>query len=194
MKKKIFALALIALCAAVTAAGTLAYFTDSATAHNVITSGGIDIEIVETRVDKETGNEVPYPDEPISGIMPGQNVSKIVTVKNHETSGDAWIRAMVNVTGQFADGTAIMPEQLRYIAFEHNETYWEYDEEEGYFYCKEPVKSGEATAPLFKEVKFAAEMPNEYQGCTVYIDVIAEAVQTAHNGETWDTIVSWTEE
>ena len=181
MKKKIFAIAVITACLAVMASGTLAYFNSSETAHNVITSGGIDIAIVETKADKETGTEVPYPDKPITGVMPGESVSKIVTVKNLETSGDAWIRVMVNVTGRFADDTAIMPDQLGVIGFEPNLTYWAYDEEEGYYYHKEPVAPGELTAPLFKEIKFAPEMGNEYQNCTVEVIVDAQAVQSANN-------------
>lgn len=181
MKKKILAIAVITACLATLASGTLAYFTSSETAHNVITSGGIDIAIIETQADKETGTEIPYPDKPITGVMPGESVSKIVTVKNLENSGDAWIRVMVNITGQFADGTAIMPDQLGVIGFEPNLTYWEFDEEEGYYYHKQPVGSGELTAPLFKEVKFAPEMGNEYQNCTVFIDVAADAVQSDNN-------------
>jgi len=181
MKRKLLALAVVTICLAIIASGTLAYFTAEETAHNVITSGNINIEIVETQRDVETGTEIPYPDEPLGGIMPGQSVSKIVTVKNKEESAKAWIRVMVNVTGQFADGTTIMPDQLKVISFEPNETYWGFDEEEGYFYHKAPVDSGKQTAPLFKEVKFAPEMGNEFQNCTVYIDVNAEAVQYDNN-------------
>lgn len=206
MKKKIFALALIMICAAVTAAGTLAYFTDNAHAHNVITTGGIDIEIVETQVDKESGTEVPFVNN-ITGVMPGERVSKIVTVKNHEDSGEAWIRVWLNIGISEAGDPITNPtikclpleievggEMIPVVSYEINDTYWEYNEEDGYYYHEEPVEAGKATAPLFKEVKFAPEMGNEYQNCTVMIDVIAEAVQTAHNGDTWDTVVSWTEE
>lgn len=181
MKKRIFAIAVIMICLAVIGYGTVAFFTDEAVAHNVVTTGGINIEIVETQRDEATGTEVPYPDTALNGVMPGQSVSKIVTVKNKEQSSEAWIRVMVNVTGQFADGTAIMPDQLRVISFEYNDTYWLYDAEEGYYYHKAPVDSGKQTAPLFKEVKFAPEMGNEFQNCTVCIDVSAEAVQVANN-------------
>ena len=181
MKKKLLVLA-TALCLTAAVSGTLAYFTDEDVAHNVITTGGIDIEIIETQVDKESGTEVPYPSDPISGVMPGESISKIVTVKNLTGSGDAWIRVTVNTVGQFADGTAIMPTQLRQVVtFEYNNTYWLYDDEDGCYYYRETVGAEELTAPLFKEVKFSPDMSNEYQNCTVYIDVAAEAVQTANN-------------
>jgi len=194
MKKKIAATAVLLSLLSISAAGTLAYFIDSDIAHNVITTGDIDIQIVEKQVDPNNSTElIPYPDQPIKGIMPGTPVSKIVSVKNLEHSDDAWIRVMVNITGQLADGTAIMPDQLKVISFEHDETAWEYDEEEGYYYYMKKVGSGESTSPLFEEVLFATDMGNEYQGCTVYIDVTAEAVQADNNGGTYNEIKSWTE-
>ncbi len=208
MKKKIFALALIAICAAVTAVGTWAYFTDNAQAHNVITTGGIDIEIVETQkvMDGEVMTEEPYPNDPITGIMPGESVSKIVRVENTEDSGEAWIRVWVNI-GISEPGDPItnptiknLPLQIEVdgemkdvVSFQINEEFWEQGEDY-YYYYKTPVAVDAQTEPLFEEVSFAKEMGNEYQNCTVYIDVTAEAVQTAHNGDTWDTVVSWTEE
>ena len=48
-KRKLFSLAVIAMCLSIVGTGTLAYFTDSTTAHNVITTGNIDIELIETK-------------------------------------------------------------------------------------------------------------------------------------------------
>ena len=45
MKRKLLILSVLAICVAIVAAGTLAYFTAEDTAHNVITSGGVDIEL-----------------------------------------------------------------------------------------------------------------------------------------------------
>ena len=47
MKKKILVLAALAIAVAIAATGTLAYFTATGTARNVITSGGISIAIEE---------------------------------------------------------------------------------------------------------------------------------------------------
>ena len=198
MKKKIFALALIALCAAVTAAGTLAYYTDSATAHNVITSGGIDIEIVETMSNGET-----FVDQ--TGVMPATAVSKIVKV--HNDQDEAWIRVQLITSVESAGGASeldskyVIPRFVNddnAIALEDIKTmdtsFFKWMYKDGYWYYTEPVAKDADTDVLFHEVYFAKEMPNEYQNCTVKINVVAEAVQTAHNGETWDTVVSWTEE
>ena len=55
MKKKILLVAAVVMCLAIATAGTLAYFTSEDTAHNVITSGDVNIELVE-QTKKEDGN------------------------------------------------------------------------------------------------------------------------------------------
>ena len=47
MKKKILLVTAVVICLAIAATGTLAYFTSDDVAHNVITSGGVNIELVE---------------------------------------------------------------------------------------------------------------------------------------------------
>ena len=47
MKNKLLVLGAMVCLIAILAAGTLAYFTTNAVTHNVITSGEIDISIVE---------------------------------------------------------------------------------------------------------------------------------------------------
>ena len=53
MKKKLFAIIALLVILTGVVAGTVAYFTGSATAHNVITSGHIDIDLVETMLDEK---------------------------------------------------------------------------------------------------------------------------------------------
>ena len=43
MKRKLLVISLVVICAAILAAGTLAYFNAEGTAHNVITTGGVKI-------------------------------------------------------------------------------------------------------------------------------------------------------
>ena len=90
MKKRIFLYAIVGICLSVAITGTLAYFTDEEVAHNIITSGGVNIEVIE----KTQGSNdvlVDFPQEGIKGVMPGKKVSKIVQVKN-TGNNDAWIR------------------------------------------------------------------------------------------------------
>ena len=61
MKKKILLVAAVVMCLAIATAGTLAYFTSEDTAHNVITSGDVNIELVE-QTKKEDGTLVEFPE------------------------------------------------------------------------------------------------------------------------------------
>ena len=47
MKRKLLILSVLAICIATLAAGTLAYFTSEGKAHNVITTGGVEIAVAE---------------------------------------------------------------------------------------------------------------------------------------------------
>lgn len=182
MKKKILLLAMLVLCVAILATGTLAYFTDEDTAHNVITSGGVDIVIEEWQ---EVGDELlPYPDEPIV-IMPGAVVSKIAQVRNLDAQ--SWIRARLEIVVYDAQGEvmALSDEALAaVISLEFNRVNWQEPYvEDGWYYYNAAVGTGESTEPIFTAVNFVGEnMGNEFQNCTVNIQVIAQAVQTANNG------------
>ncbi len=182
MKRKLFILALAAICTSIIAAGTLAYYTAEDTANNVITSGGIDIDVVEQMRDGD-GNLVDFPDTGITGVMPDTSVSKIVTVKNTGTS-DAWIRINVEMLIKDANGELMavkLPsgEQILMINFDNEN--WT-DGRDGYYYYNSPLASGESTTPLFEEVKINPLTGNDYQKSTANINIYAQAVQTANNG------------
>lgn len=178
MKKwKTLAVAMVIGCLACTSAGTLAYFTAEERAHNVITTGNIDIELVETtnQTDEE-GNPLPF--ENMDGVMPGTEASKIVQVKN--TGGNtAYVRVRVDKVIELVQGTEgeANPEL---ITLNFNTEKW--TQQDGYFYYNETLESGEMTEPLFTTVSFAGEMDNLYQGSTVKVDVTAFAVQADNNG------------
>ena len=98
MKKRIFVLAVVLICLSVLASTTIAYFTDTDIARNVITSGGIDIEVVEQQ---KVGNTLQPWVDPEIPVMPSQTVSKIVSVENKQQT--AWIRASYTLTVYDAD-------------------------------------------------------------------------------------------
>ena len=83
MKKRILALAVVLICVSILAATTMAYFTDFGTARNIITSGGVNIEVVEQRL--VDGTLQPWVNSAIP-VMPSSTVSKIVSVKNVQQS------------------------------------------------------------------------------------------------------------
>lgn len=188
-KRKIFLLAMIASCIAIAAVGTLAYFNAEDTAHNVITSGKVDIELHEwADLDRET------PFENQTGVMPGSEVIKLVEVQNTGKS-PAWVRVRVEITLLAAGGDlADAPEQLPAdgVQLNFDEENWTQGED-GFWYCNAALPVGETTAPLFTTVTFDTSLDNTYQGSTATITVSAEAVQTANNGESALTALGWPE-
>lgn len=188
MKKKILYIAAIIICLSIITSGTLAYYTASDTARNVITSGGISIEVVEQQM--VNGALQPYPSEPIP-VMPATTVSKIVSVQSTEQA--AWVRMNYSLTVYDADGKMMevpADELTKVIVIEPNTSGWTF--KDGWWYCNTSVKSGETSDPLFKEITFSGpDMDNKYQCCTVVVDVTAQAVQKANNGNTVMEALGW---
>ena len=90
MKRKFLILSVLALCFSLFAAETIAYFTADSKAHNVITTGGVQIAVQEWADEERT-----KPFEDVTGVMPETTVTKIVEIKNTGVS-DAWVRVMVD--------------------------------------------------------------------------------------------------
>ena len=187
MKKKILLIAAIVVCISILAAGTLAYFTSRTVTHNVITTSGVDIDVVEWQDPDGDGKLEAYPEGPISA-MPGTEISKIVTVKNNQA--EAYIRARFEIVVTGSDGKAMELTQQELskvitVAMEEGSGWQQKSGDNIWWYYVNPVESGEATEPLFTEVNFdGPNMGNEYQNCTVEVIVYAEGVQTANNGAT----------
>ena len=82
-KKGMLALVMLAVvCLSVLAGGTYAYFTVEETAYNVITMGTLDMELVE----ETTGGE-PWPENGMSGMMPGMNQNNRNNRNNNNFGG-----------------------------------------------------------------------------------------------------------
>lgn len=181
MKRKFFFIAVIVICLSLMAYGTLAYFTAEDTAHNVITSGGVNIKIQEwADAEKKT------PFENLEGILPDMSVTKIAEVKNTGAS-EAWVRVKVAKTIELTrEGTP----NTDLVELDLNTTDWTLGKD-GYLYYNKAVKPGEVTAPIFTTVTFNKTMGNEYQEATAIVDVSAQAVQTANNGSSALTAQGW---
>lgn len=186
-KRNLAVIALLMFALMLPLAGTLAYFTQSETAHNVITTGNVDIKLEEFS-ENEEGELVPF--ENVSGMMPGQSASKIVQVKN-TGSGDTWVRIKLDprftLDKDYAE-PGFAPDVADVIP-EINEKDWQF--KEGYWYYNKVLKPGDTTEPLLKSVKFAEKMGNNYQGSEFALDVVAEAVQAKNNGENVLEAVGW---
>lgn len=180
MKRKLLILSVLVICVATLAAGTLAYFTSEGTAHNVITTGGVDITLQEWA---DEGKTKPFED--LTGIMPGMTVTKIAEIKNTGAS-EAWVRVKVEKNIQLKGEGEVNPDLVGLALDTANWT-----EKDGYYYYNKALKPGEVTAPVFSAVTFNASMGNEYQNATATVDVYAQAVQTANNGETALNAQGW---
>lgn len=175
MKRKLFSCAVIVMCLAMIGFGTLAYFTAKDVAHNVITSGNIDIEINEWA---DADKEVPFPDKAV-GVMPGADVTKIVEVEN-TGDNEAYVRVSVEKAIELAAGQT-GDVDLGLVNIDFNDTDWTAGTD-GYYYYNKALAPGQVTEPLFTTVSFSGNMSNLYQNSTAKIDVTAYAVQVANNG------------
>lgn len=189
MKRKITFIAVIILCLSLITAGTMAYFSADITTHNIITSGNVDIQLLEWM---DTDKTKPFPGEGISGVMPDTTVTKIAEVQN-TGEAEAWVRVQVEKSFTLAKGvTAEIDPDLMTVQFDT--TTWE-DEDgtphpywvlrDGYYYYTKPLAPGEITAvPLFHSVSFDKTMGNDYQNARAQVTVTVYAVQTANNPRT----------
>lgn len=172
MKRKLLILAMLAICIATLAAGTLAYFTAEGKAHNVITTGGVEISLREWSDSEKTRAF-----EDLDGIMPGMTVTKIAEVVNTGAS-EAWVRVLINRDIRTESSGETDPDLIK---LDLNHKYW-IQGEDGYLYYKDPLAPGAVTEPIFTSVSFDFAMSNEYQNATASVDVTVQAVQTANNG------------
>lgn len=185
MKKKIAVLAIVLSLLSISIMGTFAYFTDTAVAHNIITSGDLDIEIVETQL--KDGEEVAYPEEPIL-VMPGETVSKIVRIHNH--AGDAYIRARFETEISKDNVTLEEKEGMIQIA-----TGVKWEKRGDWYYYVDAVNGENSTEALFETVVFNGPLTtNEYQDSVLNVNVYAQAVQVANNGDSVFEAQGWPQE
>ena len=185
-KKKVFMLALVVICLAILACGTAAYFTDDVRTRNVITTGDVEIDLLEWADADET---VPFPENGVSGVMPGMSVTKIVRVKNTGTAA-AFVRVKAEKAVRLAQDV-VGQTNPDLITLNIDREHW--TEQDGWFYYCEAVAPGTQTAPLFTAVSFAGlEMGNLYQNATATVEVFAQAVQVKNNpGNTALTAQGW---
>ncbi len=174
------------LAAAVTAVlfaavyGTLAYFTAEGKAANVITAGNIKMALHQ-----ETADGHPSP-ESVGALMPGQAVDRVVFVEN---TGDNALYARIKLKPavRAEDGSALGFDQ---ISLDIDTVDWKLGAD-GWYYYQSALGKGAASKPLFKELRFAPGMGNDYMNAHVSVEVTAQAVQCANNGDTALQAAGW---
>lgn len=187
MKRKLLILSVLAICIAIAAVGTLAFFNTDAIAHNVITTGGVDIELHEYADEACTTDY----DTNKTGIMPGMTVDKYARIALAEGSADAWVRVRFEKKITFAAGNEHAQGKtpdLDLVELTIPEGW--IAGEDGWYYLETPLTSN---TPVFAltSVTFNATMGNEYQGATATVDIVAQAVQVDNNGKTVMDAQGW---
>ena len=171
MKRKLLILSVLAILLAILAANTLAYFTADTTAHNVITTGNVDIALNEWANEERTEKFEKQID-----VWPGTEVTKIVEVENIG-AGSVWVRIWTNGVFLSKDGTPLDPGAY---TLDINTADW--TKEGDFYYYNRALAPGETTEPLFTTVSFKTAMDNRYQDSDLFLNVNAFAVQSANNG------------
>lgn len=174
--KKIAALAVVLACLAVGVQSTIAYFSTTDTATNVITTGNIKIKLHEQRVGNNVDGTL-EPFEDVVGVVPGDSVSKIVTVEN-TGNNPAWVRISLEKAISLAEGVEgeINPSL---VTFDIGDDWVERD---GWYYYTKVLNASETTTAFFNNVIFSENMSNMYQDSMVTVSLLVHATQTAHNG------------
>jgi predicted ribosomally synthesized peptide with SipW-like signal peptide len=173
MKKKLFVLAALAICAAIITTGSYAFFSTKMTAHNVITTGKVGVAILNKL--GLGGPSALVEDFPEGGIklLPGDTVYNSISVRNTEEE-PVWVRVHVDTvaSGNF--------DPAPFLTLDLDSVHW-VDGGDGYYYYKEALIKDAATEPLLRSISVASSMGDNYQGCTIGLGIAAEAVQQANN-------------
>lgn len=188
-RRKAVLTAALALLVALVAFGTAAFFSKEAHVTNVITTGKVAIALNDTLDGQEAKDEDNdgIATATLSGVMPGNEVDKVVSVTNTGTA-KAWVRIDLDKSIALAPGkTGTVDTSL--IIIQTDTTNW--TEKDGYYYYNRELAPGETTEPLFRSVKFSPDMNNIYQGSTATIQVIGQAVQVKNNGTTALNAAGW---
>lgn len=167
----------ILLLSVVALSGSLAYFSAKTDVENIITTGSVDVEIIELDENDDVQTEMEH-----DRVMPGEEIVKKVRFKN-TGNNPSWLR--VKVESEFENDN--LSDEVVSINF--NSENWE--EKDGYYYYTEQLEPDSDTSQLFDTIRFSTEMGNEYQNQSMTLKVTAEAVQSEFNGDSVFEVSSW---
>ena len=168
IKARLAAISLTAIVLTLLTQGTLAYFTTVGRAANVVTSGNIKMVIHETT---DQGTE--FPAEGVY-IIPGDVVSKVVTVEN-VCDHPFYLRVKL-VYG--ADSEELSPEDC--LKLNIDTEHWTY--QDGWYYYTGILEPGQETPHVFSHVEIVgSQITTGNIGQTLQLTVLAQAVQSENN-------------
>lgn len=169
MKLRALLVAFVLLLACQMTQESLAYYTVTGIATNVVTSGGIAF-----RIHEQTEDGQPFPAQGIR-VYPGDKVSKEVTVEN--TCGQPFYLRI-----NLRNGVENMNLSAQDVfAFDVNSADWTLHED-GCYYYNDVLQPGQTTPALFEEVEIVREkVVGQFSGRTLTLTVTAQAVQSKNN-------------
>lgn len=177
MKKKIGLLGLVVVMVILgtmvaSAYSPITYFTE-----NVITTSNLDVQLNERIVTPE--NElVDAEDAYYENMVPGEDVNTVYTIENVGTM-DMYVRVKFEMDVKSADGKKIVNDELLVLSVASDE--WVLDEDGWYRYTGiVEANQGELMTPFYSEL-LPISVGNEYEGATVVINAIVQAVQVDNN-------------
>ena len=176
-KKRVLAIAVIVMCLAILATGTMAYFIAEETSYNVITTGLLKMELV---VEGESST---------IGVVPATSADRTVYVVNR---GNAPLFARIRMDQRINPAQGVRAElSMEHITLDINTDCW--IRQGDFYYYYRALKAGEQSEPLCTQVTFGPELGNEYMDATVEFAVQAQAVQSANNGYDPLFALGWSE-
>lgn len=178
MKRRVLALALILVLSALISSGTVAYFTTQKKTNNVITTGHIDIRLIDTGAR----------DSKQITVTPLSEYSREVSVKN-TGNHPAWVRIALNCAVTLSNGSVERSDE--WIRLHMCSADWV--EQDGYYYYTKPLQPNETTPLLMDKVTFGADIDESYENSRTTLDIIAYGVQVENNGDTYLEAQGWPE-
>ena len=180
-KSRLLLIAVTAILLTVLTQPTLAYYTTVGTATNVVTSGNITLQINEM-----TDQGTKFPEKGVY-IIPGDIVSKVVTVENI-CEHPFYLRVKL-VSG--IDSQELPAEDC--FKLNINSENWKLHD--GWYYYTGILQPGDETPHVFSHVEIVgSKVDNSHIGKTLQLTVLAQAVQSENNpltgGETF-TAAGW---
>lgn len=167
-RSKLLLIALVAIILTVLTQPTLAFYTTIGQATNVVTSGGIRLQIHEKTAD---GSD--FPEEGVY-VIPGDIVSKQVSVEN-VCEHPFYLR--VKLVHEANNTTLSAEDAMKLDIDTQNWTY-----ANGFYYYNQVLQPGEFTTTLFTQVEIVgSHVDQSHIGSTLHLKVNAYAVQSENN-------------